>query len=79
MLTITKPSAPRTTERDRDMETAWCSEFQQLRQALAEDGTAVEVERALEAGAQSVKTVPLASPESEKSASSTRKGHRTVD
>lgn len=73
-----RPSAPRTTDRDRDMETAWCSEFQQLRKVIAEDGTDVEVERALEAGAQPVKTVRMASPESEQTATSTRTGHRTV-
>jgi hypothetical protein len=31
-----RPSAPRDSSRDRDMETIWCSEFNQLQQMLAE-------------------------------------------
>ncbi|MDY7229900.1 hypothetical protein [Hyalangium rubrum] len=56
-----RPMTPRGAGRDRDMETMWCAEFQQLRKLVAVNGTEVAVERALEAGAQPVKTVSLES------------------
>lgn len=52
-----RPSSARDTRRDRDMETIWCTEFQRLRELLARSGTDAVVERALEAGAQPVKTI----------------------
>lgn len=54
-----RPSAPRDSRRDRDMETIWCSEFRQLQHLLVESGDEVLIERAVEAGAQPVKTVTL--------------------
>jgi hypothetical protein len=74
-----RPMVPRGAGRDRDMETAWCSEFQQLRKLVAVGGTEVVVERALEAGAQPVKTVPLESPQqSEDTATAGGAGRRTA-
>ncbi|MBN9682275.1 MULTISPECIES: hypothetical protein [unclassified Corallococcus] len=52
----------RKPERDRDMETVWCGEFQQLRERLKEEGTEVIVERAVEAGVQPVKSVYFDEP-----------------
>jgi hypothetical protein len=52
-----RPSAPRDSSRDRDMETIWCSEFNQLQQMLAESGGEVLIERSVEAGLCPVKTV----------------------
>jgi hypothetical protein len=52
-----RPSALRDSRRDRDMETIWCSEFTRLRQLLAEAGSEMVIERAVEAGVQPVKTV----------------------
>jgi hypothetical protein len=52
-----RPSEPRDSRRDRDMETIWCSEFSQLQQLLADSGSELLMERAVEAGLQPVKTV----------------------
>jgi hypothetical protein len=38
------------------METIWCSEFTRLQQLLAESGSEMVIERAVEAGVQPVKT-----------------------
>jgi hypothetical protein len=56
-----RPSSARDAHRDRDMETSWCTEFQQLRELLTERGTDVVMERALEPGAKHVKTVTFES------------------
>jgi hypothetical protein len=53
------PSSPRNAGRDRDQEVTWCSEFDQLRASLAATGDGLVIERALEAGAQPVKSVPF--------------------
>lgn len=57
-----RPLAPRDAQRDRDMEALWCGDFQRLREGLASGGTDVAVERALEVGAQPVKSVALEAP-----------------
>jgi hypothetical protein len=54
-----RPSSLRDGQRDRDMETIWCSEFSRLQQLLAKHGSEIIVERALEVGVEPVKTVPL--------------------
>jgi hypothetical protein len=46
-----RPSTPRHAERDRDMETIWCSEFDRLQKQLGAHGGEVVIERALEPGA----------------------------
>ncbi len=51
------PLTPRNAQRDRDQETIWCSDFERLRAVMAESNAATVVERALEAGAQAVKTI----------------------
>jgi hypothetical protein len=54
-----RPVVPRHAERDRNMETVWCADFQKLREQVALSGAEVIIERALEAGAQPVKTVSM--------------------
>ncbi|MFS8037151.1 hypothetical protein ACI7BZ_09340 [Xanthobacter sp. AM11] len=63
-----RPSALRTATRDRDQEVLWCSEFERLKGILHTDGDAIAIDRALEAGAQAVKTVvfPDAEEQSER-------------
>ena len=51
------PLTPRNAQRDRDQETIWCSDFERLRTVMAGNDAATVVERAVEAGAQAVKTV----------------------
>lgn len=53
------PTQPRGAARDRDQETTWCSEFSELRKLVAQAGGELQIERALEVGAQAVKTVPF--------------------
>lgn len=53
------PAAPRNASRDRDAETRWCSQVDELRSRLAASGTTLEIERAFAVGATEVKTVPL--------------------
>lgn len=53
------PAQPRGATRDRDQETTWCSEFSELRKLIAKAGGEIQIERALEVGAQAVKTVPF--------------------
>lgn len=52
-----RPSSHRDSRRDLDMETLWCSEFQQLKARLAKAGTDVVIEKAVGIGVQAVKTV----------------------
>jgi hypothetical protein len=54
-----RPALPRSARRDADQETIWCGEFDRLRGQLAALGDELVVERALEAGAQPVRTVSL--------------------
>jgi hypothetical protein len=51
------PMQPRSAARDRDHEATWCSEFGTLQALLAERGGDLQIERAVEVGAQPVKTV----------------------
>lgn len=53
------PAQPRGAARDRDQETTWCSEFSELRKLVAKAGGELQIERALDVGAQAVKTVPF--------------------
>lgn len=57
------PLTPRNAQRDRDQETIWCSDFERLRSVMAENDAATIVERAVEAGAQAVKTVQFDRPD----------------
>jgi hypothetical protein len=50
------PSAPRTSSRDKDEEIMWCGEFQRLRAIVIAQGGGIEIERAVVAGAQAVKS-----------------------
>jgi hypothetical protein len=52
-----RPSAPRNAGRDRDQEVSWCGDFSRLREILIEKGGDISVDRAIDAGAQPVKTV----------------------
>jgi hypothetical protein len=52
-----QPSATRNFERDRDMETIWCSDFDRLRDLLGRHGGEMVIESALKAGAQPLETV----------------------
>ncbi|MGH1591344.1 hypothetical protein ACRBEV_27005 [Methylobacterium phyllosphaerae] len=54
-----QPQQPRNQERDRDQETIWCSEFRQLQEDLAKHGDNMVIERALEPGAQPVKSISM--------------------
>ena len=48
---------PRNALRDRDMESIWCSEFEQLRSLLAKSGGGIEIEHALPVGATPLKLI----------------------
>jgi hypothetical protein len=52
-----RPAVPRNADRDRDMETIWCSEFAKLGDHLASRGGEIVIERAVEVGVEPVKTV----------------------
>ena len=54
-----RPATPRDTRRDTDMETIWCTEFQELKKRLSVHGTDVVIERALGVGVQPIKTVSI--------------------
>jgi hypothetical protein len=62
-----RPVLTRDGQRDRDMETIWCSEFSRLRQLLAKHGGEIVVEHALDVGVEPVKTVPLMDSDREES------------
>jgi hypothetical protein len=55
VVAISGPTAPRDASRDRDAETAWCTDFSKLQMLLQRDGSELIIERALGVGA-----VPLA-------------------
>jgi hypothetical protein len=48
---------PRNAQRDRDMETVWCSELGQLRTLLASEGGQLEIDQALPVGATPLKLI----------------------
>jgi hypothetical protein len=52
-----RPVTRRDATRDRDQETIWCGQFNELRAVIAAQGGEIVLERALEPGAQPVKTV----------------------
>jgi hypothetical protein len=60
-----RPSMLRSPQRDRDMETIWCSEFGRLQQMLANSGGEVVVQRAIDVGVKPVKTVTFIDAEPE--------------
>jgi hypothetical protein len=60
-----RPSMVRNVQRDRDMETIWCSEFGRLQQIFADSGGEVLVQRALEVGVEPVKTISFIDSEPE--------------
>jgi hypothetical protein len=51
------PQMARNTARDRDIETAWCGEFEKLQALLAGSGGRLEIETALPPGAVPIKLV----------------------
>jgi hypothetical protein len=57
------PLTPRNAQRDRDQETIWCSDFERLRTVMAGNDAATVVERAVEAGAQTVKSIHFDRPD----------------
>lgn len=59
------PHAARSTRRDADQEAIWCGEFDRLKASLAASGNELVIERALEPGAQVVRTVALPATRSE--------------
>ncbi|AAY93420.1 hypothetical protein D3X12_26230 [Pseudomonas protegens] len=52
-------SAQRDTQRDKDIETIWCGEFQRLQALLAAQGDDLSIEKALAVGAVPLKEVQL--------------------
>jgi hypothetical protein len=68
-----RPLLLRDAQRDRDMETIWCSEFGQLQKLAAGCGGKVVVERAVDVGVEPVKTVTFIDSERE-----VRKGQRQI-
>jgi len=56
-----RPSTPRSTQRDRDQETIWCSEFGKLQDLIAKSSGELILERAQPVGAVAVKTVVMES------------------
>ncbi|ROL67034.1 hypothetical protein BLX41_24715 [Pseudomonas protegens] len=52
-------SAQRDTQRDKDIETLWCGEFQRLQALLAAQGDDLSIEKALAVGAVPLKEVQL--------------------
>jgi hypothetical protein len=60
-----RPSMLRNAQRDREMETIWCSEFGRLQQMLANSGGEVVVQRAIGVGIEPVKTVTFIDSEPE--------------
>jgi hypothetical protein len=49
--------AARDARRDRDMETIWCSEFERLQAFVGKHGGALDIEKALPAGAKTLKVI----------------------
>jgi hypothetical protein len=68
-----RPVSLRNAQRDRDMETIWCSEVGRLQQLLRSRGGDFVIERALDAGVEPVKTVTFIDSERE-----TRAGQRQM-
>jgi hypothetical protein len=60
-----RPSTPRSTQRDRDQETIWCSEFGKLQDLIAKSSGELIIERAQPVGAVAVKTVTMGTSEEE--------------
>lgn len=54
-----RPSTPRSTQRDRDQETIWCSEFGKLQELIAQSSGELIIERAQPVGAVAVRTVTM--------------------
>jgi hypothetical protein len=54
-----RPSTPRSTQRDQDQETIWCSEFGRLQDLIAKSSGELIIERAQPVGAIAVKTVSM--------------------
>jgi hypothetical protein len=54
-----RPSTPRSTQRDRDQETIWCSELGKLQDLIAKSSGELIIERAQPVGAVAVKTVAM--------------------
>jgi len=65
MVGSDRPSTPRSTQRDRDQETIWCSEFGRLQDLIAKSSGELIIERAQPVGAVAVKTVVMETSEGE--------------
>lgn len=52
-----RPATPRSRQRDRDAEVSWCGDVARLKALVARSGGSFDIERALEAGAEPVKSV----------------------
>jgi len=63
MVGSDRPSTPRSTQRDRDQETIWCSEFGRLQDLIAKSSGELIIERAATVGAVAVKTVVMETSE----------------
>ena len=63
VVAVTGPTAPRDASRDRDAETAWCSDFSKLQRLLQKDGGELIVERALGVGAAPLTAISIADAE----------------
>ena len=73
-----RPSTPRNTQRDRDQETIWCSEFGKLQDLIAKSSGELIIERAQPVGAVAVKTVAMESTAGEDRDIERPVGARTV-
>lgn len=60
-----RPTTPRSTQRDRDQEAIWCSEFGKLQDLIAKSSGELIIERAQPVGAVAVKTVAMGVSEGE--------------
>ena len=54
-----QPTVSRSPSRDRDQETVWCNEFQQLQSLMAKHGNEVVIEKMIGIGIQPVKSVAM--------------------
>ncbi|HSI85333.1 MAG TPA: hypothetical protein VK970_16225 [Candidatus Methylacidiphilales bacterium] len=54
---VASASAPRTQQRDTEVEISWCGEFDRLREYLADQGLATTLRHAQEPGSVAIKTI----------------------
>jgi hypothetical protein len=56
-----QPTVSRSPSRDREQETVWCNEFQQLQSLMSKNGNEVVIEKMIGIGIQPVKSVAMVS------------------